>query len=89
MIGCSMLNDHAVKAANKTANGLAIEKLVVEEGLTYLEATTQFVEENSIEYGHFQKYIPVSIIDKITQECIVNRTLRKGVIDEPTNTLDI
>lgn len=84
-----MLDANAVKAANKTNNGLAIEKLVAEEGLTYLEATTQFVEENSIDYGHYNKFIPQSIIDKITQECIVNRTLRKGVIDVPTNTLDI
>lgn len=84
------LSDHEVaKATNKTANGLAIEKMVTEEGLSYLEATAQFIDENSIEYSQYQKFIPMSIVDKITQECIVNRTFRKGVIDEPTTTLDI
>lgn len=89
MTVCSMSNDIVVKATNKTTNGLAIEKMVLEEGMTYLEATTQFVEENSIEYSQYSKYIPISIIDKIKQECIVNRTFRKGVVEEPSNTLDI
>ena len=89
MTDCSMLNESVAKATNKTINGLTIEKMVSEEGMTYLEATTQFVEENSIEYSQYSKYIPLSIIDKIKQECIMNRTFRKGVVDEPTNTLDI
>lgn len=84
-----MSNESVAKATNKTTNGLAIEKLVSEDGLTYLEATTQFIEENSIEYNNYQKYIPATIVDKIKQECIINRTFRKGVVDEPTNTLDI
>lgn len=84
-----MSNGALIKATNKTANGLVIERLVSEEGLSYLEATTQFIEENSIDYVNYMKYIPMTVVEKIKQECIVNRTFRKGVVDEPTNTLDI
>ena len=77
------------KIDSKTGNGLAIEKMVADEGLTYLEATTIFMEEHGIEYNQYAKYVPKAIIDKLTQECIDNRMLiRVESVSKPSNTLE-
>lgn len=60
---------------DKQDNGLAIEQLV-KDGASYLEATTHWMEENSILPTQFNKYIPAAIIDKITQEAIENNEFR-------------
>ena len=50
---------------DKQANGFAIESMVTELGMGYLEAKTQWLEENSIPEGYFRRYIPPAIIEKI------------------------
>lgn len=75
--------------ADKTANGLEIEKLVRDGKLTYLEAIIQWLEENSIEVDKYIKYVPKAIIDKVTQECIESDMIRPSMKTSLTrNTLD-
>lgn len=74
---------------DKQQNGFVIETMVDELGMTYLEATTAFMEENSIEAPQFNKYIPSAIIEKITSEAIDDNQLRPSVAKlQKTNTLD-
>ncbi|AAQ81534.1 gp33 [Aeromonas phage 31] len=75
--------------SDKTSNGLEIEALVVKEGLTYMEACIQWLEENSLEISNCQKYIPRALIDKLSQECIESDMLRPSIVRSMTrNTLD-
>lgn len=68
---------------------MEIEALVTNEGLTYLEACVQWLEENSIDINACQKFIPKAIIDKLSQECIDSDMLRPSVVRAMTrNTLD-
>ena len=70
-------------------NGFIIEKMVEEFGMSYLEATTAFLEENSIPETQFAKFIPSGIIEKIQSEAIDENLLRPSVVRcEKTNTLD-
>lgn len=74
---------------NKQQNGFDIEALVVKHELSYLEATTAWLEENSIPEGQFARYIPSAIIDKIMNEAIDDNMLRPSVSRmQKTNTLD-
>ena len=75
---------------DKTHAGLAIEQILVKDSsLSYLEATVQWMEENSIEPTQFKRYIPQAIIDKIEHEAIGASMLRPSVIKNlGTNTLD-
>lgn len=74
---------------DKQANGFAIEKLVELEGLGYLEATTQWLEENSIPEGNFNRFIPSGIIEKIMSEAVDEHMLRPSFSKtHKTNTLD-
>ncbi|AIX12237.1 late promoter transcriptional regulator [Citrobacter phage Moon] len=74
---------------DKQQNGFTIEALVNEQGLGYLEATTAWMEENSIPETQFSKYIPSGIIEKIRSEAIDEHLLRPSVSrGEKTNTLD-
>lgn len=74
---------------DKQQNGFTIEALVNEQSLGYLEATTAWMEENSIPETQFSKYIPSGIIEKIRSEAIDEHMLRPSVSrGEKTNTLD-
>jgi hypothetical protein len=74
---------------DKQQNGFTIESMVEEQGLGYLEATTAWMEENSIPETQFAKYVPSGIIEKIRSEAIDEHMLRPSVSrGEKTNTLD-
>ena len=74
---------------DKQQNAFAIEAIVAKGELGYLEATTLFLEENSIPEGLFAKYIPQGIIDKIKNEAIDDKLLRPSFSrTQKTNTLD-
>ena len=75
---------------NKTEVGLYIENLVASEGATYMEATLQWMDENSIYYAMLSKTVPKAIIDKISDEAIKNNLLRPSVAKDhaTTQTLD-
>ena len=75
---------------NKTEVGLYIENLVASEGATYMEATLQWMDENSIDYAMLSKTVPKAIIDKISDEAIKNNLLRPSVVKDhaTTQTLD-
>lgn len=74
---------------DKQANGFAIESMVTELGMGYLEATTQWLEENSIPEGNFSRYIPPVIIEKIMSEALEENMLRPSFSQtHKTNSLD-
>lgn len=74
---------------DKQANGFAIEAIVAEGELGYLQATTQWLEENSIPEGNFNRYIPSTIIDKIKSEAVDDHMLRPSMSrTQRTSTLD-
>ena len=64
---------------DKQQNGFEIEVLVNEYELTYLEATTHWLEENSIPESQFARFIPVVIIDKIRAEAVIENMLRPSM----------
>lgn len=77
------------KLLDKHENGVEIEKMVTELQLTYLEATTAWLEENSIPETQFNKFIPSGVIEKIMSEAIDDNLLRPSISrTEKTNTLD-
>lgn len=71
-----------IEVGNKTEVGLFIEDLVSSEGLTYMEASLQWMEENNIEYSMLNKIIPRAIIDKIRDEAIKGNMLRPSMAKE-------
>jgi len=82
------MSKEVVNLADKGANGLEIEKLA-QEGGSYLDAVIQWLEENSIEFNKYQKYVPRAIVDKLTQECVESEMLRPSMRKSLTrSTLD-
>ncbi|AEO97166.1 late promoter transcription accessory protein [Salmonella phage vB_SenM-AKM_NP4] len=82
-------NDKLNELLDKQQNGFIIEALVEENGLGYLEATTMWMEENSIPETMYSKFIPSGIIEKIRSEAIDEHMLRPSVSrGEKTNTLE-
>ena len=74
---------------DKQQNAFNIEAIVAQGELSYLEAVTQFLEENSIPEGLYAKYIPAGLIDKIKNEAIDDKLLRPSFSrTQKTNTLD-
>lgn len=74
---------------DKTNNGFDIEALVEKQGMSYLEATTHWLEENSLPESTFNKYIPQTIVDKIAAEAIDDNLLRPSFAKQKqTNTLE-
>lgn len=75
---------------NKTEVGLFIENLVKSDGLTYMEATLQWLDENNIDVSLIQKVVPRAIIDKISDEAIKGNMLRPSVLRDhaPQNSLE-
>lgn len=74
---------------DKQANGFAIEAIVAEGELGYLQATSQWLEENSIPEGNFNRFIPSTIIEKIKAEAVNEYMLRPSMSKtQKTNTLD-
>lgn len=77
------------KLLDKQKNGFVIEQLVVKEQLSYLEATSRWMEENSIPEGNHTRFIPALIIDKIKDEAINEHMLRPSMSKtEKTASLD-
>lgn len=77
------------KLLDKQKNGFEIEQLVSIHQLSYLEATSRWMEENSIPEGNHARFIPVLIIDKIKDEAINEHMLRPSMAKtEKTNSLD-
>lgn len=74
---------------DKQANGFSIEKLVIDEQLSYLEATSRWMEENSIPEGNYSRFVPQLIVDKIKDEAIKENALRPSMSKtEQTSNLD-
>ncbi|UNA02344.1 late promoter transcription accessory protein [Cronobacter phage vB_Cdu_VP8] len=75
---------------DKVENGLSIERAMAEDpNLSYLEATMQWIEENSIDPVQYAKYIPQAMVDKIKHEAIENNWLRPSMKERTiTNTLE-
>ena len=74
---------------DKQNNGFAIESLVEEHGMSYLEATTYWMEENSFPETSFAKYVPGNIIEKIMSEAVDENLLRPSFSkQQKTNSLD-
>ncbi|AHY25485.1 late promoter transcription accessory protein [Serratia phage PS2] len=75
---------------DKVENGLSIERAMAEDvNLSYLEATMQWIEENSIDPAQYAKYIPQAMVDKIKHEAIENNWLRPSMKERTiTNTLE-
>lgn len=75
---------------DKVENGLSIERAMSEDvNLSYLEATMQWIEENSIDPAQYAKYIPQAMVDKIKHEAIENNWLRPSMKERTiTNTLE-
>lgn len=77
------------KLLDKQKNGFEIEQLVINHQLSYLEATSRWMEENSIPEGNHARFIPVLIIDKIKDEAINENMLRPSMAKtEKTTSLD-
>lgn len=77
------------KLLDKQKNGFEIEQLVIKEQLSYLEATSRWMEENSVPEGNHARFIPVLIIDKIKDEAIKEHMLRPSMAKtEKTTSLD-
>ncbi|QOI66457.1 late promoter transcription accessory protein [Erwinia phage FBB1] len=74
---------------DKQRNGLIIENMVANDQMTYIEATVQWMEENSIPEGNHSRYIPLAIIDKIKNEAIKENLLRPSMAKtQQTNSLE-
>lgn len=74
---------------DKQQNGFEIEALVTEYGMTFLEATTHWLEENSIPETQFNRFIPTIVIDKIMAEAVQENMLRPSMSrTQSTATLD-
>lgn len=56
-----------------------IDTLVETEYLTYLEATTRWMEENSVPENMYSKYVPSTIVEKIKLEVVADGILRPSV----------
>lgn len=91
----SLINNDEVKIddlnslLDKQANGFAIEAIVAEGELGYLQATSQWLEENSIPEGNFNRFIPSTIVEKIKAEAVNEYMLRPSISKtQKTNTLD-
>ncbi|ASD52116.1 late promoter transcriptional regulator [Pseudomonas phage PspYZU05] len=76
------------KLQDKYKNGMAIEGIVKQGELDYLEASTQWMEENSISELDFPKFLPQTIIEKIMDEAITSNRLRPSQCRRKSNTLD-
>lgn len=72
-------NVSTVDLSDKQSNGMAIEKVVKETGIGYLEATTAWLEENSLSESSFSRYIPNAIVDKIKLEAQENNYIRPSL----------
>ncbi|ARB06036.1 hypothetical protein fHeYen901_263 [Yersinia phage fHe-Yen9-01] len=75
--------------ADKQQAGFEIEQIVASTEATYLEATSQWLQENSLHESQINRYIPQVIIDKIKDQAIEDNLLRPSMSRlEKTNTLD-
>lgn len=75
--------------ADKQQAGFEIEQIVASTEATYLEATSQWLQENNLHESQINRYIPQVIIDKIKDQAIEDNLLRPSMSRlEKTNTLD-
>lgn len=62
-------------AVDKQQAAAEIDEYVA-QGMTHLEATSQWMEERSIPENQFSKYVPSTIIEKIKIETVEDGLLR-------------
>lgn len=67
-----------IEACDKQRVAAEIDEIVA-QGSSYLEATSQWLQENSIPESQVHKYVPQPIIEKITVECIDEGLLRPSL----------
>lgn len=63
----------------------AIEKLVVEQSLTYLEAVLQFCEDNDLDIEKIPRLLSSVLKEKLTEEASEKRLIKKEI--NPTRGL--
>ncbi|ADI96476.1 gp33 late promoter transcription accessory protein [Acinetobacter phage Ac42] len=66
-------------AGTKQSIAEQIEESVLIDGLTYLEASTKWLEESGVPENQFLKYLPDQIVEKIKQESIDENMLRPSM----------
>lgn len=71
-----------IEIGNKTEVGLYIENLVKSDGLTYMQATVQWMDENSIDYSLLNRTVPRAVIDKIRDEALTQNMLRPSLTQQ-------
>lgn len=72
-------------AVDKQQAASEIDGLVA-TGLTYLEATSRWMEERSIPENMFVKYVPSTIVEKIKIETIEDGLLRPSMTKVNTHS---
>ena len=72
-------------AVDKQQAASEIDELVA-TGLTYLEATSHWMEERSIPENMFVKYVPSTIVEKIKIETIEDGLLRPSMTKVNTHS---
>lgn len=66
-------------ATNIQTAAFEIDEFVEKEHLTYLEATSRWMEERSIPENMFSKYVPSTIVEKIKLEVVDDGLLRPSL----------
>lgn len=85
----SLTNKLSAIAFDKQTIANEIEHLVKCEGLSYLEASSWWLEERSISENQFSKYIPDAIVEMIKQEVLEDNLLKPSLAKVNTHsTLD-
>lgn len=84
-----VLQQKSAAAYDKQTTANEISALVKQEGLSYLEAVSWWMEERSIPENQFAKYIPDSIVELLKSEVLEDRLLKPSLTKQNTySTLD-
>lgn len=81
---CSTNEVHKIirDATAKQEITATIERQVQSEGCLYLEAASQWMDENGYPESQFSKHLPTSIIEKIRIEAVQENLLRPSLAEE-------
>lgn len=69
-------------------NARQIEAWVREEGMTYVEATSRWLDENGLDETVYHKHIPEPILEKIRMEVVEDNAVRPSAITKASGNLD-
>ena len=69
-------------------NARQIEMWVRDEGMTYVEATSRWLDENGLDETVYHKHIPEPILEKIRIEVAEDNIVRPSVITKASGNLD-